>query len=355
VTVQAELSGAFELTVAVDASTGSSTCMKSVTINAGTNCMICCRESVYGNSAPVPFAATGVGGATLAWSVTGNGTIVGSATSFTVNVKPGPAADGPFTLSVTATAPTFVRSCSREIAVLEPGPPPPNQNRDAKIMLHVVRSSPIGCDLGGCRDFAARIPCTSAITRAELYPKLYYAAVLVAKAESDGGALSGVSGAHFGIDYQGGATGAGIDIFGWTLFAQFEYRTPDWPAPGSGNRIVPLESDACFRQEPGGPGTGVSAQLGFFYLSAYTPDSLAITPHPTNDLASVIDCYLREWPVYGAGAPGNPYPLGSAVFSASGTAEGYNPCDAAVTIVPTTWSRIKNLLPAAKPRTAGGG
>ena len=43
------------------------------------------------------------------------------------------------------------------------------------------------------------------------------------------------------------------------------------------------------RFEPGGAGTGVSAAAGYFYMAAYTPDMLRVTPRPVDGRAKLAD------------------------------------------------------------------
>jgi Calx-beta domain-containing protein/beta-propeller uncharacterized protein DUF5122 len=182
-------------------------------------------------------------------------------------------------------------------------------NANAKIQLHLL--SPTTKDQ--CTRPEATPSCAGVITAGGLYPQIFYAYVLV----TDGDATAGVAGAQFGIHYNPGS-GMGVNIFSWTLCASLEFQspTPMWPSSGGGNLLEWDSSTRCQRFEPGGAGTGVVTAAGYFYCTAYTPDTFTITPRPVDGYAKVADCsgnedVLASWQ------------LGSVGF---GGQSSYNPC-----------------------------
>src|SRR5262245_9807720 len=112
-------------------------------------------------------------------------------------------------------------------AVLSPVDAPATQLSTARILVHL---SPT----------AAKNPCTLpelsgcalATTQGDLGVP-YYAYVLVARF----GGYPGLSGAQFGIQYNG-AAGAGVDVFDWVPCAALEFGDDDWPASGTGTQIT---------------------------------------------------------------------------------------------------------------------
>lgn len=147
--------------------------------------------------------------------------------------------------------------------------------------------------------------------------------------------------AQCGISYQSGEPGdvqdgAGIDIFDWHLCAtlQFPTTSPAWPEPGSGTLLTWDPIQRCQ--------TAQTAVAGWFYLAAYSPDVLQLTPHPIDGLAKLATCTSREGII-------SPNRLGSAAFSVSGLVPGCNPCVVArcnepVSVRPSTWSAIKVMI-----------
>jgi hypothetical protein len=118
-------------------------------------------------------------------------------------------------------------------------------NPDAKIALH-IKSHPTKAI---CQ--ATLPPCNSGgslvVQGNTLTP--YDVMLLVVDADT----ADGVGGVSFGITYND-TSGSGVDIFGWTLCADAEYRgAPDgktWPGSTSGNVIVwgcltKLQKAAC--------------------------------------------------------------------------------------------------------------
>ena len=207
-------------------------------------------------------------------------------------------------------------------------------NANAKIQLHLLSPT----TKQQCTRLAATPACNGIITQGALYPTLYYAYVLV----TDGNAAAGVAGVQFGIAYTGpGATdGAGIDIYGWALCATLEFQspTPAWPNSGAGNLITWDANTRCQRFVPVGndPANGVTSAAGYFYMAAYGPGTMAITPRPTDGVAKVADCSASEDII-----TGTPSHLGSLGF---GGQPGYNPCGLITPTVNTTWGSVKTIF-----------
>jgi hypothetical protein len=202
-------------------------------------------------------------------------------------------------------------------------------NANAKIQLHLLAPT----TKSQCTRLSATPACNAVVVQGGLAPTYYYAYVLV----TDGNATAGIAGLEFGIQYNG-SPNAGVDIFGWTLCATLEFQQPSpvWPASGGGNLITWDSTNRCQVFEPGGPGTGVVANAGYFYLGAYTADILSITVRPVSGFAKVATCAAEEDIV----TTGTPSHLGSAGF---GGAPGYNPCGLITPVQPTTWSNVKSI------------
>jgi hypothetical protein len=210
-------------------------------------------------------------------------------------------------------------------------------NANAKIVLHLLTPT----TKSECTRTSATPPCNAIVTQGSLYPAVYYAYVLVVDAFTSGSNWSGVAGVEFGIQYTGpgAGDGMGIDIYSWNLCATTESPMGPWPNSGSGNRLLWDLSTTCKTTEPGGPGTGVTANFGYFYLGAYTPGVASVTPAPSG-AARVIDCHGLENTV-SSGGTRSLSGLGSAGF---GSQTGYNPCGFSVPIRPTTWSGVKTFF-----------
>jgi hypothetical protein len=211
-------------------------------------------------------------------------------------------------------------------------------NANAKIVLNVRGIySP---DRGRCNTISsATTICAGMTTHGDLYPQIYNVYVLV----TDGDATAGIAGLQFGIEYGSGkADGVGVDIYGWTLCATLEFPQPSpvWPESGGGNMVTWDPLNRCQRYEPGGAGTGVVANAGYFYLGAYGDAVLAITPRPVDGMAKVASCTGEEDSIQGVGLVRTPSHLGSAGF---GTYQGYNPCGLNTPVEATTWSGVKSL------------
>lgn len=209
-------------------------------------------------------------------------------------------------------------------------------NANAKIQLHILGTT----TKNACTRIQTTPACQSIVTQGNLYPTLYFTHVLV----TDANATAGIAGVQFGIQYTGpGAVdGVGVDIFGWTLCATLEFQSPapSWPNSGAGNLVTWDATTRCQVFEPGGPGTGVTANAGYFYMAAYGPGTFAITPRPVDGAAKVADCAASEDVVQSTDVPRTPSHLGSVGF---GGQPGYNPCGLNTPVEATTWSSVKSL------------
>jgi hypothetical protein len=121
---------------------------------------------------------------------------------------------------------------------------------------------------------------------------------------------------RFGISYQQNCRdnivdGVGIDILSWTSCMQTFLDLGEWPAPGSSLGFL----TGCPPQPPS------VVVLGWFYVSAYSADTLRVDAYHTSAIGGRIEpCN-----------PGSGYNLfdsdfGSVVFSTGGQLAGCNPC-----------------------------
>ena len=110
---------------------------------------------------------------------------------------------------------------------------------------------------------------------------------------------------------------------------------PTWPEAGSANTITFTTPENCQQLIPGGDDRA-TAHFGRFYLYAYSTDVLCITSPALTEHTGfeVTDCSglvtSLPWP-QNAGKVGFGIPGG-----------GYDPCEQAIPVEPTTWSHIKS-------------
>lgn len=215
-------------------------------------------------------------------------------------------------------------------------PAPPPSTGPTALSLHLVRPplpppictalSAISCDT------------VSANGRSSAGGEHYYAYLIASI-----GGMRGLGAINYGITYQGGnagglADGSGIDILSWGDCRGSQpappFTSPTWPAPGSGMRLYWAPETLC-------PDRGATIVTGYFYLSAYTPDELRLTPFPGDATASMEDCYRRVTTL-------GTRQLGRARFSPGGTLLGCRPCvencENPTPVRSTTWSDIKSLV-----------
>lgn len=340
--VQAGDIGAFELTATLNGPGAEThTCTKTVTLNPLT-CDIQGPDPVPALQGGLVYTTgPALVGATYQWQISGNGSISGPRQGASVLVNSG--STGSFLLTVTITRNGAAHNCLRAITISGGGG---HSQANAKLLVHLqpltVKNQ---CGTRGTPR------CEQANTTGSLYPAFYFAYLVLA----DGNAATGIGGLQCGVNYDP-ALHAGVDIFTWTLCATLEFPSggPNgaWPASGSGNLITWDSTNSCQRFEPGGAGSGVVANAGYFYCGAYSADQLSVIPRPVDGQAIVADCNGATSVIAGNGAPpGGLSHLGSAAFSANGDMPGFNPCDGLrVPVRVTTWSAIKGLysVPSAK-------
>jgi len=201
-----------------------------------------------------------------------------------------------------------------------------------KVVLHVkVATTKNPCGITALAD-----ACGNAVTKGDL-AQLYHVQMITDRGDSLG-MDSGIAGVQVGLDYEGGVSETEqlfpITIFSWTLCATLQFASPDplWPLPGSGNLITWDAVLSCQRNR--------LAIAGYFYMSAYGPGTLRLTPRPADMVAKVADCGSLEV-ILPEGA------LGFAAFSAGAVTNGCNPClvdCAPVAVEEATWSKVKSLL-----------
>ncbi|HEX7878801.1 MAG TPA: hypothetical protein VF720_05295, partial [Candidatus Eisenbacteria bacterium] len=187
----------------------------------------------------------------------------------------------------------------------------PFDNRP-KILLHLTNpTTKNACDAGRLSD------CTTATTAGDLAIEgsgpFYFAYVLTAK-----GNLTDVAGLQFGLNYQDGlvgnsSDGVGLDIFQWVQCATYEFAASfrPWPEPGGSNLIVWNALTVCQ--------TGETGVAGYFYMGAYGPDALRLTPRPIDGLAKLANCLSIETIL-------EPTDLGIVAFGSGSEHSGCNAC-----------------------------
>lgn len=162
--------------------------------------------------------------------------------------------------------------------------------------------------------------------------------------------ISGISGASCGVDYTvGGSTGISETF---TTFMSctdgLEFRNSgangEFPRPGGGLRIT---WSSCQLQTING--WGVHAVMGVFYVYAYSPDSLQLTPNNNLDSGipelAVTACAGGTRNLWDIVDPSLiPLVVGRVDF---GGGAGYTPCGVIVPTKNTTWGKLKNLYKEA--------
>jgi len=151
----------------------------------------------------------------------------------------------------------------------------------------------------------------------------------------------GISGVEFGITYDGSSQ-SGVDILSWTVCADgLEIASDNWPDSGSGNIITWIvdrdTGEGCQENVPGSPDDGVTAIIGFFSLTAYSTDRLAVTPNRTVATPALQVTTCPEGIQYDI----NPNEQAGYVgFSSDLSEKGLIPC--VHHVGETTWGRIKS-------------
>jgi hypothetical protein len=225
-------------------------------------------------------------------------------------------------------------------------------NSDAKLMLQALAPT----TKNTCNRAALRpSDCSgyNTVYQLQLYPTLYFAYALVV----DGSLTEGVSGASFGVQYDG-APATGVHIWSWTLCGDSESPDAGWPAPATGNVIQFNTATNC--QAAGNSNIGAVAVLGYFYSAAYTPDRLVLTSHPGTGQGTVRNC-ADALDVVGY-SPNDACTNFGAIGYGPGS-NGINPCEDVsrdrlcppIPVQPSTWGQVKALLPIDPDMRANGG
>lgn len=209
-------------------------------------------------------------------------------------------------------------------------------NDNAKIMIHLVSANQVSGN--PCRSSRATTTCDQMKVAGNLLES-YYAYVVITDASAD----VGIAGVQFGVKYNT-ATGIGVDIDEWSHCGTLTFPTGGenwWKARTNGNMVTWDANSSCQRFEPSGPGTGVTAVVGYFYLSAQTPDRLEVVPRAVDSAAKVADCTSKETLVAGTGVFRPRSHLGYVEFSDRSSTAGYNPCGLARPVLDATWGEVK--------------
>jgi hypothetical protein len=152
----------------------------------------------------------------------------------------------------------------------------------------------------------------------------------------------GVAGVEFGIEYDS-ALESGVDVEGWSLCGDLEFRSGPFPESGGGNVITWEPTFNCQvtnSEERHGVEVprSVIAVAGAFRVSVFGGDQMAIVPRQSSGQLKVADCSARE------------DDLTNAVKSRAGIAafcrgRSYNYCRRGVLAgtVETTWGAVKAL------------
>ncbi|HEX7879597.1 MAG TPA: hypothetical protein VF720_09325 [Candidatus Eisenbacteria bacterium] len=194
------------------------------------------------------------------------------------------------------------------VILLLPGMAHAASIHDARFFFHLA--APVGKNPCSLRSNPPA--CNDVVTKGQVGPG-YFAYIVISNTDATGGLNSG----KFGIDYNGTA-GAGVDIFSWTNCSSIDFPSPGWPNADTGT-ILTWDAASCHHAVASGT---VMAIGGYFYLSAYTPDEIEMTPRPLDNRLEVSECN---------GAVVNLDPtlqnLGWARFTDTGAAEGHAPCN----------------------------
>jgi hypothetical protein len=221
-------------------------------------------------------------------------------------------------------------------------------NTNAKLLLHVAPVVSKG--IGAC---GVAIPdCFGLVTAAPLNPEGYFVYLLVSDLDPE----AGIGGLQCGVSYDP-APGSGIDVVSWRLCAAAEYPHGTWPEVGGGNFIA-------WNIGSSHPVTGCQkdpvAVAGYFYISTYSPDRLALRPFPVDGRVKVADCL--PFPFEYDLTNHIPNPLG---FVDIGGGAGANPCQGDVPLpdlivtsasaAPTRITTAETVSLDAIVRNVGGG
>jgi hypothetical protein len=184
-------------------------------------------------------------------------------------------------------------------------------NPDFKLILHLVPMPEKKRDIN-CFANLPKEP-TGAVTRGEL-SREYLAYVLI----TDFSPKQGVAGVQFGISFNGEPR-EGVDMTGpWRSCTLYQWPMEDWPGSNTGNLLTWNQSQDCQEKSP--------LPVGFFTVTAYSPDRLKIIPRPVDGLARIATCGVK---LLNAGDKVDNAKLESLGWADFGEGDGYNPWDPA--------------------------
>lgn len=196
------------------------------------------------------------------------------------------------------------------LLALAPVPPVfAGPNKDVKLVLHAVPTSKIAgttC-FSGLPDGYKNVT-----TEAKLAPQDYLVYVLITDFDVD----AGVAGVQFGITYDD-SMGSGIDIDQWQNCTLYEWPMDHWPDSGTGNLLTWNQAEDCQAKAP--------IPVGFFFLTAHSPDRFKLIPRPVDGLARVAICGISQ-----QARPGetvNNVKIENLGWIDFGKGPGYNPWD----------------------------
>jgi hypothetical protein len=140
----------------------------------------------------------------------------------------------------------------------------------------------------------------------------------------------GVAGIRTGIEYSAtGKGGKGMVVHDWTACSFLYFPSGTWPASGSGNTMT-WDTEHC-------PHTNLVAG-GYFYVTAYSPSTMAVVGYPNTGQVQVADCQVNILDA----APLNPVRLGWVALETTGGCNPLTgPCDKPAPAEPATWGAIK--------------
>jgi hypothetical protein len=182
-------------------------------------------------------------------------------------------------------------------------------NPDFKMILHLV-PMPEKKRQMNCFANLPKTP-TEVVTRGELNQE-YLVYVLV----TDFSPSEGVAGVQFGISYNGEPQ-EGVDMTGpWKTCTLYQWPMEDWPATNTGNLLTWNQSEDCQEKQP--------LPVGFFTVTAYSPDRLKIIPRPVDGMARIATCGVK---MVNPGDKVDSAKLENLGWADFGASDGYNPWD----------------------------
>lgn len=229
-----------------------------------------------------------------------------------------------------------------EVPPPPPPPPPPDwypEPREPALVLHIGEVTTPG-------EACSSVPTSSSevVTKARAssdgtarYFVYLLGAPEVPVYDIESNDFPGMAGIQVGIDYdRGNPQKRGLEVLQWTRCSDLEFAGDDWPASGSGNTITWI-SEFCDEN---------LITAGYFYVSAYSPSAMVLSPFPPTGLVKTATCAAAESNVQTPLALSRVgwVSMGGGTFGSD--SDGCNPlvepCDEKpVPVIPTTWGQIK--------------